>query len=186
MLDSITKALDYILHYRRDRRVDRKERFVNVFEPVFNDLQNIHIDYLSIFKEVIECLIDRNETLKVRLERSIGTLKDRRHTLLAIRRKLKSFVSVRGFRSFALEEQHYVQTVNSYLSVEGYESSGHTLTTYVIFDLESYYFDIDRLDLSPENLGCIADRIAYRVERLNKEWSAVCSKYMELKLFVYQ
>src|ERR1700739_4855395 len=61
MLDSlITKIIDSFIAIKRNKKLDRRERFSKFFDPAFNDLLKVHSDYLAMFDHVISTLTKQN------------------------------------------------------------------------------------------------------------------------------
>ena len=168
MIDTIIKILDDILSFRRVKKSDRKDMFKNIIEPMFEEMQRVHNDYIKMFEDALVLIeADKIDTAK-------KSIIENRKKLISIRQKLVSMESEIS-EDIRDKEKAFFESILSYFTSTGKQFVAKSVSTTMI-----EYFEREQ---SQDNLKHKIEEILYD---LNQAWLTVCKKYNGLRLSIWK
>jgi hypothetical protein len=174
MVEALLTVLDRLIQLIKGRIEGRRNVFDRVIEPTFNELLQIHGDYVQMFEEA-QVFTAAGVTNEVELQRRIAAakqeLQDRRREFEPVRRKVEAIAIELASHSLPEEERRFVDAVMRYLP-SGDPALPHSASTTLLQYLET---------AAPESIDRV---IAATIQRHRNAWSEVCTEYAKVRLLV--
>ena len=192
MIDALIKIVDRLISLQKIRTDRREKLFNRILEPALNDLLLIHGDYLAMFEEIDQMLLDKRTESKQSaietLKSATDLLRQRRIQFEPVRVKLRELLSVIENQSLGEEEEEYLHAIVSYFprgGLRGRRPSSQSAEALTRMELLLEQITEDQLDDDPD----FAQLITYIRKTLvdqKQAWSDVCVAFAKLKIAIHQ
>jgi hypothetical protein len=187
MIESVVKVLGTFTEILKYRQVKRKEFFLNVIEPLFGDLMEMHADYMKMFDECWSQLLDN----KVPLEEIARSLRLRRIVYEGLRIKARAVTD-------ALNKSDLDPEIKTFLTAASYHipdgELGPVMSTPSGMVLSKLYSAAGSrgplVDVPHENGTSprgdrkeVLDLVIETSNDIRKRWAWICEEYVRVKVW---
>jgi hypothetical protein len=184
IIGSVVKVIDKFTDLLKYRQQKRREFFQNVLEPLFNDLMVMHTDYIKMFEDCQEQLLDSN----VPLHEIATSLRERRIVYETLRIKSRAIID-------ALRESNFDEEVKKFLTAAAYHipdgklGPGHLSPAATV--LKNIYSTTEFLAEASQQSGNppVNDRyevfelVTLTVNHVRTRWASICEEYVRAKMW---
>ncbi len=185
MIELLLKLLDKLGQLQELRIARKRKAFKELAEPLFNELQGVHRDYLMNFSEARALVESSPDDLRS----CIMYLKKRSAEFDPVRDKLVAFSKTIQTQHDAIEMDGFLSAIARYFptgNIEGLEDTifhnGSTAYTNLISELERMQ-NVSRLSVSRWDRRPMSPEttIAAFMDHLQEKWEYVCEAFAKLK-----
>ena len=183
LIESVVKTVDRFTDLLKYRQARRKELFVTVIEPLFNDLMVMHTDYMKMFDECWSELLDN----KVPLADIANALRQRRAVYVGLRVKARAITE-------SLNSYDTQPPIKKFLSAAAYHipdgELGPVMSTPSGMVLNRLYAASGTLVDIPHEAGNsptgdrkeILDLVIATSNNIRTRWAWICEEYVRAKM----
>lgn len=202
LLDAALSIIDRLIALAKGRIEGRKEVLATVLEPVFNDMVQVHMDYMKIISkaghlidgthEILEAMADpaRRQTkhhepsIWNRVRQTREYLTQARTELEPVRIKSRAFLISFAERDLPSEETAFVRSVAIYLGMSNFPNCNLKLPMHrtPATSLIEVLSEMQQSKTLREDDAI--DAVQLLSSRLKDEWSDLCLRFAELKITV--
>ena len=176
VIAALLKIIDRLIQLKAGRIQSRKENFRDIFQATYEDLTQIHGDYIDMFESLR--VYSANEPninaadAAAKVNRAKKELRARRTAFAHIRTKVKTLVAQLEAEDWPPEERAFINTVARYFP-NGEPAVPQSAATSVLRYLES--------DLEPAEIDLL---IGETIQAHNNAWSDVTRAFGTLRIAI--
>jgi hypothetical protein len=176
MITEFLSIIDKLIKLKEHREKRQSKRFEKIIEPAFNDLLQIHADYIRMFEKVYELLPDPQ--IKAKSIKSRKKLKDAEEYLSEKRRELEPLRSkVRALFAMMQSPDRKGSENDSFVfAVANYLRAGSQ------FGAPRGTASVGALEMIKEDPNGIREHVASLLTELRINWSLISEEYGKLRL----
>jgi hypothetical protein len=184
VFESVIRVVDRLIDLLKYRQAKRRELFSAVIEPLFDDLLVMHADYMKMFDDCWQQLLDN----QVPLRQIAEALRQRRQVYEGLRIKSNSIIDGLEASELAPEVRRFVQSAAYHIpdgELGPVLSTPSSLVLDRLYNSSSQLIDVKhRSGDSPEgDRRAVLDLVISTANASRKQLAWICEEYIRLRLW---